>query len=143
MNTEIDETTGLPKLPRNHYWEVTEHSIYIKELGDWTEWEEVPQSYFAHRPAYEVEFRTISKTTYFFFKKNISQRRIKVFSVVHFKNFGTWDYSTRDTLVKADPVTRKNLLERTTLMYLEWQEILESKKIYGNYPPNKLEKSDD
>lgn len=43
--THIDTATGLPKLPKDHIWDIQAHEIKI--IGPWTKWETMPTGDYA------------------------------------------------------------------------------------------------
>lgn len=118
MAAKIDEATGLPELPENHFWRIGDSCVSIMER--------IP-------PGGEIE---------------AAESRIRIASksnLVWTKHYGKWNFDSyfRPQYVAApDPITRENILERCTETLLEWQQEIrewaKQKEIKGDYPPKKI-----
>lgn len=145
MSVGIDKTTKLPKLPENQFWRIGDSIISIVELvptGEWSEWG--ANEWRNHRSDYESEVRPITTRG-----KSALQYRWRSRATERFvftKYYGRWWHESGvigNQLIKPDPITAKNIVNRTTETLLEHQAKAllaeEQAAIQGDYPPKRLE----
>lgn len=144
--TNIDETTGLPKLPEDHFWRIEENRIQIMESGEWTEWG-APEPYY-YEPD-EKESREVIETVSIGVGRRVripngnppkEEHRYLTHISKYSKRYGKWGYklSIGEYLLDGNPVTPDNILERCTEVLQEWEDEKKRKELYGDYPPKKL-----
>lgn len=150
MNYEIDEITGLPRLPEGQYWRIEKNHIRIMGEPQWTDWTTTAGAY---RYSLEVEERLRPRDKSKWWEQRMSLKSPKKLTEYRYlldteltgQKFGEWDceWSYGSMLIKPDPVTRENVVERCQAL-LEREAAEELKKaqdeaFYGDYPPKKLE----
>lgn len=125
---KIDEVTGLPELPKDHFWRVNPNAIDVyRRLPD-TDFQKY-RRHFTDRDNWGVKSEYVSEIRTSFFGLNKTQyvkfvnRRIFIAG----DSYG------------GDSVTRANLLERAINIRKEMLEYEENQKIMGEYPPKKFE----
>jgi len=117
------------------------------EAGEWSEWSDKDyRKNYSHRD-WEVSAQVIpsrilrSKRTV----EKYRWRKSAAIEDVFVKRYGEWDIGFSGWYVlQTDPVTKHNILQRTTGVYEEWQTrnalALEQEAIRGDYPPKTLVK---
>lgn len=123
----IDESTGLPELPEDHFWRVNPSAIDVyRRLPD-TEFEKyqryLSNDYFATKSERIEEIRK----SFFGLKRTMYVKYVNRSQYVYGASYG------------EDNVTRANLLERAINIRKEMLEYEENQKIMGEYPPKKFE----
>ena len=147
--SEIDETTGLPKLPEGHFWRVEPNALLImqnREAGEWTGWAYGHGTTYRFDSSHDLETRDRSE------KQGLRRvlvpeyrvRRAKGPLALFAKRFGTWkewgDGNRR--FVENDPVTPANLLERALETLADWEATKAANALLGDYPPKRFEVSE-
>lgn len=146
---EIDEATGLPKLPEDHFWRIGDSVIYIMRnipAGEWGEWSGNDYSKLYLKT--ESEAREAGKPRRLLwgdvepprmeYRWRWAAKAVEVYT----KYYGEWQMDwIRLQLLEPDPITKSNILERTTEVLEAWntETALEAEQleIQGDYPPKK------
>jgi len=150
---DIDETTGLPRLPEDHFWRIRERgyhsypeswgdqgwvgqvSVYATEgPGIWSEWRNKVtkgQDYNTDYEYREVVTRKSILST-FRVKNTIKQERSRPSGRDRFV------FSSAEWQDERNTVSAKNLVNRCQEVLHAWNESIERNKIYGDYPPKRL-----
>lgn len=149
--TTIDPATGLPELPEGHFWNIEENRISIHKTLPDTGWESRDHNY-GYNYSYDEEGaretrevviplepgrrgikRERTETQYRYVNRHIA---------VKTSRYGDWDYvgvSWGWSSTKPDPVTKENIVARCAKVLEDWNEETERQKLYGQYPPKRLE----
>lgn len=146
MIAEIDESTGLPKLPEGYFWRVGESALSImwrKPVGVWSEWKPVTSTAAFLSTSYEVENRTREEARRWprktvmvpEYRTRLSGDDVPVFVT----RYGEWEPAYRGwQCVEADPVTVENLHDRALETFTGWDAKKASDALLGDYPPKKF-----
>lgn len=138
---EIDDATGLPKLPEDHFWSVYPNRVVIRKSLPPTEWSKVRRTGFVDYLGRE-ETRSTSVQPKNLFKKEKVEKEYRLVNryeeVAHMVSDPTGEviqHRNGFEEVLREPVTKENLLALCEKATDKW----EAQKIYGDYPPKKFE----
>lgn len=150
---DIDETTGLPRLPDGYFWRVRKEgysqysfawavggwigqvSIYAKdEAQQWSDWSDRITKYRDGNRDYEYREIPAEKKKLFASRTRslVRQERSR------FSEREVLVHSSTEATDDNNPVSAKNILARCEEVIDAWNESIERKKIYGDYPPKRL-----
>jgi hypothetical protein len=154
MTLVIDPETGLPQLPKDHFWQVERQRISIEVYaGKWDAWYDYDTNVLRaeeelvrlqENDDLRFETRTVEAEIKKRFHKPVklykTQFRVQYSKTVVETFVGEhFQYGRIVNEGSTDIIDASNLLTYATALYTEWQADLEAEKVYGNYPPKKLE----
>lgn len=151
----IDPNTNLPQLPEDHFWSISEHEIAVMKhvpAGEWSEWASRLGGSILRSTDHDSRENEVTFGRFIKRKKTVKQWRWRysadekrVFAKRYGVSDSIWERGLEiPTLcIEQNPVTTDNILERTTEVYNEWQAKIAREKLYGNYPPKRLEATDE
>lgn len=125
---DIDETSGLPRLPEGYFWRVGEYYVEVREWKPDTNWELERDYQRSYNYSGRVETREVIVRPGSPFRREKKRKEFRV------TNRSVEAY----TIYPPDPVTRENVASLCEKALQEWTERENRKKIYGDYPPKKL-----
>lgn len=150
MSWEIDEATGLPKLPADHFWRISEQTVEIRvqhEAGEWHDYVGYDSLFGPVCPAMFGEFDerfehdhstvdvevavrkhwwSIRPTTETRTKQVCRRRRL-----AHSR-------TTLSEVESSGPVTKANVVARCNALLQVAADMAEARKLAGDYPPKHL-----